>query len=401
MMRIAGVTRRAGVGVAVVMMVAGCQRKPRGQQPTVSPQVTQADAAVGPGVERVDLHDPSGGTLSCRPLGPAPGSVDEVLFSCGRHELLHVEGGKLAALQTVKLWAQEVPASALSAALQSSRHHMVWQGSQLIGIGKSGVERWVGPDGNTWDQLAEVPPEGAVASLSLSGGPGHQLWVLMRDGRLFRGNPPMLVEGRLVFDPVCAAGVLEKEFGVQSALNGQVLAVANDRIYVVLESRRELVIARVEPESCALKRVAIPEMPPQPVDRLPPGAVGGGRGAAVGLVPVGYTPPFLGVAQRLHGKLMLHRRFDLLELAEDDSRWEAWTVPAGVDLGRNGGGAELIGGGLVWTTYGSARAVVCRDRRCQPLALPAGTELAWAAAWPDGRIALYESQPRVTLLPVP
>ncbi len=383
--------------VMVLVMMAGCQRKPRQQQPGVSP----ADAALAPGIERIDLHDPSGGTLSCRPLGPVPDSIDEVLFSCGRHDVFHVEAGKLAPLAMVKLWAEEVPGSALSGALQSSRHNMVWHGSQLIGIGKSGVERWVGPDGNTWDQLPEVLLDAPVASLSLSGGPGRQLWVLLRDGRLFRGNPPMLVDGRLVFDPVCAAGVLEQEFGVQSALNGQVLAVANDRIYVVLESERQLVIARVDPESCAVKRVAIPEMPPQPVDRLPPGAVGASQSAAVGLVPVGYMPPFLGVVQRLHGKLMLHRRFDLLELAEDDSRWEAWTVPAGIDLGRNGGGVELPGGALVWTTYGSARAVVCRDRRCQALALPAGIELAWAAAWPDGRIALYESQPRVTLLPAP
>jgi len=138
--------------VMVLVMMAGCQRKPRQQQPGVSP----ADAALAPGIERIDLHDPSGGTLSCRPLGPVPDSIDEVLFSCGRHDVFHVEAGKLAPLAMVKLWAEEVPGSALSGALQSSRHNLVWHGSQLIGIGKSGVERWVGPDGNTWDQLPEV-----------------------------------------------------------------------------------------------------------------------------------------------------------------------------------------------------------------------------------------------------
>ncbi|MCC6999253.1 MAG: hypothetical protein IT370_31870 [Deltaproteobacteria bacterium] len=359
-----------------------------------------AGAPALPGVERVDLRDPSGGAYSCRPLGPLPEGLDpdEVLFSCGRHDVFHVAGGKLAPLATVKVWAQELPASALSGALQLGRHDALWDGSQLIGIGKTGIERWVGPGANDWDQLPEVLLDDPVASMTLSPGPGHQLWVLTRTGQVLRGKPPMLVPGRLVLSPVCAPGVLEREFGVQSALNGRLVVLANDRIYLVLVSDRQLSIARIDPERCAPTRVVVPPMPPQPVDVRPPGAVG--QAGARGLAPVGYAPPFLGAVQPLGGKLMLHRRVELLELADDDT-WVPWSLPAGVDLGLGGGAVELRGGGFVWTTFGSVRMLACRARVCQALALPAGTELAWAAAWPDGRIALYERQPRLTLLPAP
>lgn len=386
---------------ATVLMWTGCQRKPREKQPVGSPQgAHDGGPPAAPGVEHVDLREPSGGSYSCRPLGPLPEGLDpdEVLFSCGGHDVFHVVGDKLVRLATVKLWTQELPASALSGALQLGRHDALWNGSQLIGVGKSGLERWVGPAANDWDQLPEVLLDDPVASLALSPGPGHQLWVLTRTGRVLRGTPPMLVQGRLVLSPVCDAGVLEREFGVQSALNGRLVVLANDRIYVVLVSDRQLTIARIDPERCAPKQVAVPPMPPQPVDERPPGAVG--QAGARGFARVGYAPPFLGAVQRLGGKLMLHRRVELLELADDDT-WVPWSLPTGVDLGLGGGAVELRGDGFVWTTYGSVRVLACRARVCRALALPPGIDVAWAAAWPDGRIALYERQPRVTLLPAP